>query len=93
LGEELSCLSFWLIQDTLQKGWLSLDEFRQLLKALKFQYLFVNTIGQADEVLTVKKLRNEFKFNLRDKRGELTNDEDTIIRFDFIRDIFLERGL
>ena len=93
LGEELSCFSFWLVQDTLKKGWLSLDEFRVLLKALKFQYLFEDEIGQPDEVLNLKKLKNEFKFNLKDKFGELIHDEDTIIRFDFIRDIFLERGL
>jgi hypothetical protein len=53
LGEELSCLTFWLIQDQSQKGWLSLDEFRQLLHALKFQYLFVDEYGKPDEVLTV----------------------------------------
>lgn len=72
---------------------MTLDEFRQLLKALKFQYLFEDEIGKPDEVLTVKKLKKEFKFNLYDKKGEILEDEDTIIRFDFIRDIFLERGL
>ena len=40
-----------------------------------------------------EKLKQEFKFNLRGKKGEILTDEDTIIRFDFIRDIFLERGL
>jgi hypothetical protein len=57
LGEELSCFSFWMVQDSAQKGWLTLDEFRQLLTAFKFQYLFEDEIGQPDEVLTVKKLK------------------------------------
>jgi hypothetical protein len=72
---------------------LSLDEFRVLLKALKFQYLFEDNIGRPDEILTAKKLRKEFKFNLAGKIGELIHDDETIIRFDFVRDIFLERGL
>lgn len=96
LGDELSCLSFWLIQDKSQKGWLTLDEFRQLLHALKFQYLFVDEYGKPDEVLTTKKLKQEFKFNLSYKPNEFradVEDEDRVIRFDFIRDIFLERGL
>ena len=57
LGDELSCFSFWLIQDKSQKGWLTLDEFRQLLHAFKFQYLFVDEFGKPDEVLTLKKLK------------------------------------
>lgn len=33
LGDELSCLSFWLIQDESKKGWLTLEEFKGLLYA------------------------------------------------------------
>ena len=39
LGDELSCLSFWLLADKEQKGWLSLGEVAPLLKAFKFDYI------------------------------------------------------
>jgi hypothetical protein len=41
------------------------------------------------------KLKQEFKFNLKSKNGELLeiDGNETIIRFDLMRDIFLERGL
>jgi hypothetical protein len=41
------------------------------------------------------KLKQEFKFNLKSKPGELLeiDGNETIIRFDLMRDIFLERGL
>jgi len=58
--------------------------------------LFVDEYGKPDEVLTVKKLKQEFAFNLIHKRNEILkmqDEQETIIRFDFIRDIFLERGL
>lgn len=104
LGDELSCLCFWLLQDESRKGWLTLNEFKGLLYAFKFDYLFLDEHGKPDDVLTLAKLKREFKFNLRDKRGEFllpekdsseANDVDQhiIVRFDFIRDVFLERGL
>ena len=44
--------------------------------------------------LTYSYLKEEFKFNLKSKTGELKDHGDeTIVRFDLIRDIFLERGL
>lgn len=104
LGDELSCLSFWLIQDEARKGWLTLEELKGLLYAFKFSHLFVDQYGKPDDVLTLQKLRREFKFNLSGKPGELllpakdsaeANDVDShvIVRFDFLRDVFLERGL
>ena len=105
LGDELSCLSFWLIQDETKKGWLSLEEFKGLLFAFKFDYLFYDDItGKLDDELTLAKLTKEFKFNLQNKSGEFLRppsdsaeynelDKHIIVRFDFARDIFLERGL
>lgn len=55
--------------------------------------MFEDELARPDEVLTIKKLKDEFKFNLKDKYGELIHGEESIIRFDFIRGIFLERGL
>ena len=95
LSEELSCLSFWLLADPNQKGWLSLQEAVPLLKAFKFTHLFEDQWGKADDNLTLTKLKQEFKFNLKGKPGELLEIDggEAIIRFDLMRDIFLERGL
>ena len=93
LGEELSCLAFWKIIDKEGKGWLTLEEFGHLLRALKFNHLFHDIQGHETEPLTVQKLKKEFEFNLRSKRGEIKGRENIVIRFDLIRDIFLERGL
>ena len=104
LGDELSCLSFWLIQDESQKGWLTLEEFKGMLYAFRFDHLFFDQYGKPDDVLTMKKLKKEFKFNLQGKLGEILlpaqgtveaneKDKHAFVRFDFIRDVFLERGL
>lgn len=105
LGDELSCLCFWLIVDEQRKGWLTLEEFKNLLYAFKFDNLFFDSLGKPDDVLTLQKLKDEFSFNLKHKPGELLLppkdspeaaseiDKHIIIRFDFARDIFLERGL
>jgi len=64
------------------------------LKTFKFNWMFTDHTGKMVESLTVQKLKQEFKFNLTDKKNELIEDgNDSIIRFDFMRDIFLERGL
>lgn len=36
LGEELSCLSFWLLQDEERKGYLEFEAFKELLYAFRF---------------------------------------------------------
>lgn len=36
LGEELCCLSYWLLQDPSNKGYMTLGEFSGLLKTFKF---------------------------------------------------------
>jgi len=62
-----------------------LDELAQLMHAFKFN---------VPDRLTYSYLKEEFKFNLKSKTGELKDHGDeTIVRFDLIRDIFLERGL
>lgn len=104
LGDELSCLTFWLIADRERKGWMSLAEFKHLLRAFKFYNVFLDQDGKWDSFLTVEKLQKEFAFNLLDKPHELLpkaikskdsglTHKDTVIRFDFAREIFLERGL
>lgn len=88
LGDELSCLSFWLLADEQQKGWLDAEELTPLMKAFKFNQLF------HDGPLTADKLRKEFEFLLSSAPYELPWDgRGDLVRFDFIRSIFLERGL
>ena len=88
----------------MKKGWLSLEEFKGLLFAFRFDHLFYDEHGKLDDVLTLKKLKQEFKFNLMSKPKEFIlppkgsveaneTDKHIIVRFDFARDIFLERGL
>jgi len=43
---------------------LTLDELKPLLKAFKFNYLFEDDFGKEDDTLSLKKFKNEFKFNL-----------------------------
>lgn len=94
LGEELSCFTFWTLCDVQEKGWMNLQEAERIFKALKFDQLFEDERGLQTEPLTIQKLKNEFKFNLQNKQGELIDDfGDTVIRFDFMRELFLERGL
>jgi len=67
-----------------------------MLKAFKFDSLFVDNAGNDIEDLTLKMFRGEFKHCLSSKRGELITDvdpSDFVVRFDLIREIFLERGL
>jgi hypothetical protein len=39
LADELSCLSFWLIEDTTRKGWLNLNELKPLMEVITFHLL------------------------------------------------------
>ena len=67
LGDELSCLSFWLITDENQKGWLDLNDTQKLLKSFKFDHLFIDDDGKPDDILTLQKIQEEFAFNLKNK--------------------------
>jgi len=67
-----------------------------MIQAFKFNHLFVDQNGSDSPDLTLKKFKSEFKHALSSKRGELisgADPSDVIVRFDLIRDIFLERGL
>ena len=86
LASELSALSYWSIEDENKKGSFTLREVKPLLEALRFEI----------EPLNVANFKKEFQFTLGPRRGELIKDaaeEDVVIRFDFIRQIFLDRGL
>jgi|DEB0MinimDraft_12_1074336.scaffolds.fasta_scaffold44039_2 hypothetical protein len=73
---------------------MSMQEASKLFKAFKFDDLFLDNSGHDESnLLTAKKLKTEFKFLLQDKRGELLEGDDEMIRFDFVREVFLERGL
>jgi hypothetical protein len=97
LGEELSCLSCWKLTKGTEKGWMTLKEAGHLLRTLKFDQVFVNEKGHLiQEDLTIERFSNEFNMYLNLNRGELVEMKDpneTIIRFDCMRGIFLERGL
>jgi hypothetical protein len=67
LGDELSCLSFYLLTDAEKKGWLNLEEAKDLLKAFKFDHLFIDQEGKEDDVLTYQKIAKEFAWNLKSK--------------------------
>lgn len=60
LGEELSCLSFWLLQDQERKGYLDFDAFKELLHAFRFP----NIESPADfEKEFAFELQEEFKWD------------------------------
>jgi len=80
----LACLGYWLIEDTKKKGFLSMKEILPLLEAFRF------------EIDGLSSFRREFNFLMKQNPGEVrmeTAEEDVVIRFDLVRQIFLERGL
>ena len=74
---------------------MTLAELKPLIEAFKFQHLFIDSIGKPDPSLTLKKFNQEFKHALHAKNGEIIGkeDSDVIVRFDLVREIFLQRGL
>lgn len=84
LSEELSCLSFWCIVDEDKKGYLTVNEAQELFEALRFD---IRPYG-------LDSIHNEFKWTNEQLRGgELYQKGETIIRFDFMRQLFLDHGL
>lgn len=84
LADELACLGYWLIEDTKKKGFFTMKETLPLLEAFRF------------EVDGLSSFRREFNFLMKQNPGEVrmeTAEEDVVIRFDLVRQIFLERGL
>ena len=39
LGEEISCLTFWLLQDEEKEGFLDMENFKELMYAFRFNHL------------------------------------------------------
>ena len=78
LGDELACLSFWLLQDEERKGYLEMDEMLELMYAFRF-----TNITNQDE------FTREFAFELKQEHFWVPE----INRFDLARRIFLNRGL
>jgi hypothetical protein len=88
LADEISCLSYWLVEDSQKKGYFSFKELIPLLHAFRFD--------THDGKLSLAAFKKEFKFLLLQNTGELkmdTQEEDVVVRFDLVRQIFLERGL
>eukprot|EP00826_Nyctotherus_ovalis_P011205 TRINITY_DN12928_c0_g1_i12.p1 TRINITY_DN12928_c0_g1~~TRINITY_DN12928_c0_g1_i12.p1 ORF type:complete len:247 (-),score=63.98 TRINITY_DN12928_c0_g1_i12:123-863(-) len=81
LAEEISALSYWMILDKEAKGCLSLEKFVLLLKA------FRENIKKG----TLEEIKEEYKFLLTLNPGEFLKENNTHLRFDFARRIFLER--
>lgn len=88
LADEIACLGYWLIQDSAKKGFFTIKELVPLLEAFRFD--------TKDGSFNVADFRKEFRFLLQQNPGEVRHDapeEDVIIRFDLVRQLFLERGL
>lgn len=86
LADELAAFSYWLIQDENKQGYFSLKDAEPLLKAFRFDLQPYNLTN----------FKKEFKFLLQQNPGEIRQEqteEEIIIRFDLIRQMFLERGL
>jgi hypothetical protein len=56
LGDELACLSYWLLQDSQKKGYFKVNEIAPLLEAFKFD---VNPA-----TFNLNAFKKEFKFSL-----------------------------
>lgn len=83
-AEEIAALSFWLLQDTEKKGMLDLDAFNRLLVGFRFD--------PEAPIESINKYRGEFAHSLpeREPRGR---NIDPYVRWDVVRQIFLDRGL
>ena len=78
-GEELSALSFWLMQDVDRVGRLDEPAMTRLCHGLRF-----TNVDSWDT------FREEFDFSV--PKNELRQGKE-VLRFDLIRQIFLDRGL
>ena len=78
-GEELSALSFWLTQDVEREGSLDKDTMTRLCHGLRFT-----------DVNSWNTFKDEFAFSIQE--NELHENRE-VLRFDLIRQIFLDRGL
>lgn len=82
LADELSCLSYWLIEDEQKKGYFSFKELIPLLHAFRFD------TAPEGKPLSLAAFKKEFKFLLLQNTGEIkmdTPEDDVVIRFDLVR--------
>jgi len=85
LASELAAYAYWVSIDKELKGYMSIKDFSDFMK------IFRMAVPSNEKELT-----NEFKFALGFMHNEFDRDireSDSIVRFDFMRHIFLERNL
>jgi len=85
LASEIAAYTYWAYFDKELKGYMTVAEFAEFMKVFR--------LGLNPKVESIKK---EFNFALSDRPGEFDRDiseRDEIVRFDFMRHIFLERNL
>ena len=70
LADELSCLSFWLIQDDKKKGYFEFNELRPLLE-VNDKFLNLKAFRFEIEPFTLSNFKREFKFLLGNNPGEI----------------------
>jgi hypothetical protein len=88
LGDELACLAYWIMEDTEKKGYFTLKDSVSLFEAFRFDF--------NAQTFNLAAFKKEFRFLILQNPGEFRLDvpeEDVILRFDVMRQIFLERGL
>ena len=81
-ADELSCLSFWMV-DNKDSGAVDFEKFNDLLTAFRF------------EVKDLEGFKTEFSslLNQRELKSREVRGDSPVLRFDLMRQIFLERGL
>jgi len=85
LASELAAYTYWISIDKELKGYMSIKDFAEFMK------IFRMAVPSNEKDFT-----NEFKFALGFMHNEFTRDiseSESIVRFDLMRHIFLERNL
>jgi hypothetical protein len=85
LASEIAAYTYWTSIDKDLKGYMSLKDFGEFMK------IFRMAVPNRE-----KEFKDEFKFALGFMQNEFDRDiseADAIVRFDFMRHIFLERNL
>jgi hypothetical protein len=85
LSSEIAAYTYWNYFDKTSKGFMTVSEFIDLLKVFRISL-----------TPNLQDLRKEFSFALSQFHGEFDRDiaeNEAIVRFDFMRHIFLERNL
>jgi len=85
LASEIAAYTYWASIDKDLKGYMSLKDFGEFMKIFRMAV-----------PVQEKEFKDEFKFALGFMQNEFDRDigeADTIVRFDFMRHLFLERNL